>query len=73
MNDFRTQISEDIKEYQLRYPNISNIKKDEWAFNYWVLDKFFMKMKNLLRIKSLITMIWVLMLMKYMKTQRSYT
>ena len=32
MNDFRTQISEDIKEYQLRYPNISNIKKDEWAF-----------------------------------------
>lgn len=27
MNDFRTQISEDIKEYQLRYPNISNIKK----------------------------------------------
>lgn len=27
MNDFRTQIREDIKEYQLRYPNISNIEK----------------------------------------------
>lgn len=51
MNDFRTQISEDIKEYQLRYPNISNIKKDEWAFNYWVLDKFFYEDEELIEDK----------------------
>ena len=51
MNDFLTQISEDIKEYQLRYPNISNIKKDEWAFNYWVLDKFFYEDEELIEDK----------------------
>jgi len=39
--DFRKQIEEDIKEYQLKYPNIKNINKDEWAFNFWILDKFF--------------------------------
>lgn len=39
--DFRNQIQEDIDEYQRKYPNIQNIEKPEWAFNFWVLDKFF--------------------------------
>ena len=38
---FRNQIQEDIKEYQRKFPNIQNIEKPEWAFNFWVLDKFF--------------------------------
>lgn len=51
MDDFRTQINEDIKEYQLRYPNIANIEKDEWAFNYWILDKFFYEDEELIEDK----------------------
>ena len=33
-NSFKSQIEADIAEYKEMYPNISNIKKDEWAFNY---------------------------------------
>lgn len=51
MSDFRKQISEDIKEYQSRYPNIKNIEKDEWAFNYWILDKFFYEDEELIEDK----------------------
>ena len=40
-HSFRQQIAEDIAYYQTRHPHIPNIKKDEWAFNYWVLDKLF--------------------------------
>ena len=39
--DFRKQIEEDIKDYQSRYPNIKNIHTDSWAFNFWILDKYF--------------------------------
>ena len=39
--DFRKQIKEDIEEYKEKFPNIQNINKDAWAFNFWVLDKFF--------------------------------
>lgn len=39
--NFKDQILEDIKEYQKRYPNIKNLEKDEWAFNFWVLATFF--------------------------------
>lgn len=39
--DFRNQIYEDINEYQRKFPNIKNIQKNEWAFNFWILDKFF--------------------------------
>lgn len=35
------QINEDIAEYQERFPNITNIKKPEWAFNFWILDKLY--------------------------------
>lgn len=41
MGSFKKQIEEDIKEYQINHKHISNIEKDEWAFNYWVLDKLF--------------------------------
>ncbi len=41
MSDFRTQLLEDFDMYRKRYPNISNLSKNEWAFNFWVLDKLF--------------------------------
>ena len=41
MEDFRQQIMEDIRDYQEKYPNIENINKDEWAFNFWILDKLY--------------------------------
>ena len=41
MVDILAQISEDIKEYQSDNPHIEKIKKDEWAFNYWILDRFY--------------------------------
>jgi len=41
MDDFRKQILEDIADYRAKYPNIPNIDKDEWAFNFWVLGKLF--------------------------------
>ena len=40
-DDFRKQISEDIADYQSRYPNMQKIKEDDWAFNFWILDKYF--------------------------------
>lgn len=41
MDDFRLQINEDIADYQERFPYIPKMKKNEWAFNYWVLDKLY--------------------------------
>lgn len=52
-NDFRKQISEDIEEYKINYPNIKNIIKDEWAFNFWVLDKIFQVDEELIEEKIL--------------------
>ncbi len=51
MSDFKKQIEEDIKEYQINYPYIANINKDEWAFNYWVLDKLFYEDEELIEEK----------------------
>lgn len=51
MSDFKRQIEEDIKEYQESYKYISNIEKDEWAFNYWVLDKLFYEDEELIEEK----------------------
>lgn len=48
MNSFRKQITEDIKDYQEAFPNIANIEKDEWAFNFWILDKLFSVDENLI-------------------------
>ena len=41
MRDFKEQLLEDFQDYRDRFPNIQNIEKDEWAFNFWVLDKLF--------------------------------
>ena len=51
MGDFKKQIEEDIKEYQLNFPYINNIDKDEWAFNYWILDKLFYEDEELIEEK----------------------
>lgn len=51
MSDFKKQIEEDIKEYQMNFPYINNIEKDEWAFNYWVLDKLFYEDEELIEEK----------------------
>lgn len=51
MESFKQQIMEDIKEYQSNYPYIVNISKDEWAFNYWVLDKLFYEDEELIEEK----------------------
>ena len=49
MADFRKQIEEDIKSYQEKYGDtILNIKKPEWAFNFWILDKFFYEDEDLI-------------------------
>ena len=41
MRDFKEQLLEDFQDYRERFPNIQNIEKDEWAFNFWVLDNLF--------------------------------
>ena len=51
MSDFKNQIDQDIKEYQSRLKYVSNINKDEWAFNYWVLDKLFYEDEELIEEK----------------------
>lgn len=51
MADFKKQIMEDIAEYQQRFPNVANIMKDEWAFNFWVLDNLFSEEEELIEEK----------------------
>lgn len=51
MSDFKKQIEEDIREYQNTFPYITNINKEEWAFNYWVLDKLFYEDEELIEEK----------------------
>jgi hypothetical protein len=51
MSDFKKQIIEDIRAYQEDYPYIANIEKDEWAFNYWILDKLFYEESELIEEK----------------------
>ncbi len=51
MSDFKKQIEQDIKDYQSNYNYINNISKDEWAFNYWVLDKLFYEDEELIEEK----------------------
>lgn len=48
MSEFRKQIEQDIKEYQKSLGYIQNINKDEWAFNYWILDKLFFEDEELI-------------------------
>lgn len=51
MSDFKEQIIEDIRAYQEDHPYIANIEKDEWAFNYWILDKLFYEESELIEEK----------------------
>jgi hypothetical protein len=51
MNTFKKQIEEDIREYQQNMTYLENIHKDEWAFNYWVLDKLFYEDEELIEEK----------------------
>lgn len=41
MANFKNQIDEDIKYYQTEFAHIKYMEKNEWAFNFWVLDKLF--------------------------------
>ena len=41
MDDFRNQIREDIVMIRKNNPFMSNIEKDEWVFNYWILDNIY--------------------------------
>lgn len=43
MYNFKKQIDSDIKDYQEKYLYYPNIKKTEWAFNFWVLYNLFME------------------------------
>ena len=51
MNNFLQQIKEDIVDYQEKYPHIENLKKDEWAFNFWILDKLYSEEEDLIEEK----------------------
>lgn len=51
MSDIKRQIKEDLEEYKEKFPNIPNIDKPEWAFNFWVLDKLFSEDENLIEEK----------------------
>ena len=50
-NTFKSQIDADIEEYKISHPNITNINKNEWAFNYWILDKLFYEDEELIESK----------------------
>lgn len=41
MADILAQIKEDIEFYQTNYPHISKMKNKDWAFNFWILDRFY--------------------------------
>lgn len=51
MNNFKDQIIEDIQIYQKEYPKMDKIQKTEWAFNFWILDKFFYEDEELIEDK----------------------
>ena len=51
MRSFKEQILEDINGYKEEYQGIKNINKDEWAFNFWILDKLFFEEPSLIEEK----------------------
>ena len=51
MENFKKRIEEDLIDYAEKYPNITNIHKKEWAFNFWVLDKLFSEDEQLIEEK----------------------
>lgn len=51
MVNFKKQIEEDIADYAEKFSSIPNMKKPEWAFNFWVLDKLFSEDEQLIEEK----------------------
>lgn len=41
MDNFRKQILEDISLLRENNKYITNIDKDEWVFNYWILENIY--------------------------------
>lgn len=50
-NNFKSQIDADILEYQETHKYISHIHNNEWAFNYWILDKLFYEDEEIIESK----------------------
>lgn len=48
MSDFRKQILEDFEDYRSRHLHVEHLEKDDWAFNFWVLDKLFSEDESLI-------------------------
>ena len=40
-NSFKEQIDEDLRDYAEMYSYISKIQDEDWAFNYWILEKLY--------------------------------
>ena len=45
---FFKQIREDLADYATQYPSIVDMQKEEWAFNFWILDKLYGIDENLI-------------------------
>lgn len=48
MSDFRKQILEDFEDYRTKHLHVEHLEKDDWAFNFWVLDKLFSEDESLI-------------------------
>lgn len=44
MENFRRQILEDISLIREENSFMKNIDKDEWVFNYWILDNIYVRL-----------------------------
>lgn len=51
MDSFKKQIDTDIVEYQQKFKFVESLKKPEWAFNFWILDKLFYEDEELIEEK----------------------
>ena len=48
---FKELIDHDIREYQEQHPANLNLQRNEWAFNFWVLDKLFYEDEEIIESK----------------------
>lgn len=48
MSDFKKQILEDFEDYRSKHLHVEHLEKDDWAFNFWVLDKLFSEDESLI-------------------------
>jgi len=49
--NFEKQIAEDITGYQNEIIGLDKIKNNDWAFNYWILDKIFYEEQEIIESK----------------------